>query len=304
MSRTGKFLLALAVLLLLAIGTAFLLRPVSFYNGWMYLSDKREGVQGHDIAVDGYRVHYLTVGPANGEPVVLVHGLGGRAEDWRLLAPHLAKAGFRIYMPDLPGYGRSERPRNFSYSVGDESVIAVDFIKALGLQQVNLGGWSMGGWIVQVVAARHPEAVRRLMIFDAAGLYVRPDWDTGLFLPKTPAQLDQLEALLMPNPPPIPSFVARDILRTSHEHAWVLKRALDSMLTGTDTTDHMLPYLKMPVLILWGAEDRIVPLSNGQKMHELVPQSELDVFNGCGHLAPEQCADEMAPRLVDFLKQQ
>lgn len=304
MSRTGKFLLAFAAFCVFAVVAAFLWRPVSFYNEWMYLSNRFEGVQDHDVRVDGYRVHYLTLGPANGEPVVLVHGLGGRAEDWRLLAPHLAKAGYHIYMPDLPGYGRSERPRSFSYSVSDESVVVVDFIKALGLRQVNLGGWSMGGWIVQIVAARHPEVVRRLMIFDSAGLYVRPDWDTDLFTPKNPGQLDQLEALLMPHPPPIPAFVARDILRISHEHAWVLKRALETMLSGTDTTDHILPSLKMPVLILWGAEDRIVPLSSGQKMHELVPQSELDVFNGCGHLAPEQCADEMAPRLIDFLKQQ
>ena len=141
------------------------------------------------------------------------------------------------------------------------------------------------------------------MIFDAAGLYVKPDWDTNLFVPKDAAQLDQLEALLMPHPTPIPSFVARDILRISHQHAWVLQRALHTMLTGADTTDSMLPALKMPVLILWGAEDRIVPLANGQKMHELVHQSELDVFNGCGHLAPQQCADEMAPHLVEFLKQ-
>jgi abhydrolase domain-containing protein 6 len=59
----------------------------------------------------------------------------------------------------------------------------------------------------------------------------------------------------------------------------------------------------MPVLLLWGAEDRITPVALGQKMHGLLPQSELDVFRGCGHLAPEQCTGEMGPRLVEFLKQ-
>lgn len=303
MNRAIKRVVAVLALLLLACGAAFLWRPVSFFNGWMYLTDRLNGVRDHWVVIDGHRMHYLTIGPESGEPVVLVHGLGGRAEDWRLLAPHIAKAGFRVYMPDLPGYGRSERPRDFTYSVRDEAAIVVDFTKALSLRQVNLGGWSMGGWIVQIVAVEHPDVVRRLMIFDAAGLNVKPDWDTNLFVPKNVAQLDQLEALLMPHPPPIPVFVARDILRISHEHAWVLERALRTMLTGTDTTDRMLPGLKMPVLILWGAEDRIVPLSNGKKMQELIPQSELDVFKGCGHLAPEQCADEMAPHLIDFLKQ-
>jgi pimeloyl-ACP methyl ester carboxylesterase len=305
MKRANKWLHAIFWLSVFAViaGTAsFLLRPVSFFNASMYLRDTLSGVEDHSIEVDGFRMHYLAQGPAGGRSVVLVHGLGGRAEDWRLLAPYLAKAGFRVYQPDLPGYGRSERPSNFSYSVRDQATVVVDFIRALGLKQVDLGGWSMGGWIVQIAAARHPEMVRRLLVFDSAGLSVKPDWDTNLFMPKTALQLDALEALLMPQPPSIPSFVASDILRGSREHAWVIKRALDTMMTGIDVTDQMLPELKMPVLILWGAEDRITPPSLGYKMHQLVPQSELDVFNGCGHLAPEQCTGEMGPRVVDFLK--
>ena len=106
------------------------------------------------MTVDGYRVHYNADGPEDGPVVVLVHGLGGRAEDWRNLAPYLAKAGYRVYMPDLLGYGRSEKPADFSYSVHDEAAVVVGFMDALGLKQVDLGGWSMGGWIVQVVANR------------------------------------------------------------------------------------------------------------------------------------------------------
>jgi len=304
MKGKRKRLLALGSVVVIALGcAAIVLRPVSFYYGSMYIDQILSRVENHSIFVDGHRMHYLAKGPTSGPVVVLIHGLGGRAEDWRLLTPYLSNAGFRVYMPDLPGYGRSERPRDFSYSVRDEAAVVVDFIKALGLRQVDLGGWSMGGWIVQIVAGEHPEVVRRLMVFDSAGLYERPDWDTNLFMPKTAEELDQLEALLMPQPTPIPAFVARDILRTSREHAWVNKRALDTMLTGNDVTDRLLPQLKMPVLFLWGAEDRITPLKLGQKMHELVPQSELDVFNGCGHLAPEQCTGEMGPRLVEFLKQ-
>lgn len=304
MKRTSKWLRVLGVVALVGLlcGAAFLIRPVSFFNATTYFQEAVTGVENHSTTVDNIRIHYLADGPADGPVVVLVHGLGGRAEDWRLLAPYLSKAGFRVYMPDLPGYGRSERPADFSYSVRDQANFVVDFIRTLGLKQVDLGGWSMGGWIVQIVANQHPEFVRRLMLFDSAGLYAKPDWDTNLFMPKSAAELDQLEALLMPQPPSIPSYVARDILRNSREHTWVIKRALDTMLTGKDVTDQMLPGLKMPVLILWGAEDRITPLELGEKMHQLVPQSELDVFNGCGHLAPSQCTGEMGPRLVEFLE--
>ncbi len=106
----------------------------------------------------------------------------------------------------------------------------------------------------------------------------------------------------MPHPPKVPGFVARDILRISKERAWVIHRALDSMGTGQDATDSLLPQLKMPVLIVWGAVDRILPLDQGETMHRLVPQSELDVIPDCGHLAPSQCAAQIGPRVVEFVK--
>ncbi len=303
MSRKALWIAALLWAAAIAAGLGFWLRPVAYFNAFQYLKEDLGGVDNRSVTVNGVHVHYEVEGPAQGPTVVLIHGLGGRAEDWANLAPYFARAGFRVYMPDLPGYGRSERPVRFSYSVPDEAEIVVSFLDAMGLKQVNLGGWSMGGWVVQIVAARHPERVSRLMLFDSAGIYEKPLWDTKLFTSKTPAQLEQLEALLMPNPPPIPGFVARDILRITKEHAWVIERALTTMLTGQDATDSLLPQLKMPVLILWGKEDHITPVEQGQKIHSLVPQSELDVFKGCGHLAPQQCTGEMGPIVAAFVRQ-
>jgi len=287
----------------LTAGIGFWTRPVTYFNEAMYLREVWNGIENHSVIVAGQRMHYDVAGPANGPAVVLIHGLGGRSEDWQNLCPYLVKAGFRVYMPDLFGYGRSAKPAGFSYSVRDEASVVVGFLDALGLKQVDLGGWSMGGWIVQIVAGSQPERVKHLLIFASVGLYEKPKWNTNLFMPNSPEELGQLEALLMPDPPTIPKFVARDILRQSREHRWVIQRAVDSMLTGKDTTDELLPRLKMPVLLLWGEKDEITPLELGQKMHVLIPQSELDVFNGCGHLAPQQCTDEMGPRVVAFLKQ-
>jgi pimeloyl-ACP methyl ester carboxylesterase len=177
----------------------------------------------------------------------------------------------------------------------------VGFLDALGLKQVDLGGSSMGGWIAQLVTARHPERVRRLMLFDAVGLYEKPDWDTRLFTPATPAEVDQLMALLMPHSQKIPGFIARDIVRDANRNAWVIHRAVDAMLTGQDATDNLLPQLKMPVLLVWGAQDRITPLSQAKTMHRLMPQSDLEVFPGCGHLAPGQCAAQVGPKAVEFV---
>jgi pimeloyl-ACP methyl ester carboxylesterase len=288
--------------LVLLVGIAFWMHPLDFFDDFTYLQEAFSGVDNRWAWVDGHRMHYEVEGPASGAPVVLIHGLGGRAEDWRALAPHFAKSGYRVYMPDLIGYGRSEQPRNFSYSIHDEAGLVVGFLNTVGLKQADLGGWSMGGWIVQVVASAHPERVKRLMLFDSAGLYEMPGWNTNLFTPTTPAQLNQLNALLMPHPPHLPGFVAADILRASKDSGWVVSRAMAQMLTGRDVTDHLLPNLRMPVLILWGAEDRIIPLEQGEKIHRLIPHSELDIFQGCGHLAPVQCTSAMGPKVISFLE--
>src|SRR5579863_3694784 len=302
LKRVAKWFALVFLVLIVTLGAAFWLRPLSvfrvFNQAQMYLI----GARSSFIDVGEHRIHYYTLGPSDGPVVVLVHGLGGRSEDWERLAPHLAKAGFRVYLPDLPGYGESDKPEDFSYSVKDEATVVTGFFDALGLKQLDLGGWSMGGWIVQLVAAEHPERIRRLMLFDSAGLYVKPDWDIKLFTPVSPAELEKFDALLMPNPPTVPEFLVKDILRTSHQNAWIIHRALDSMMTGRDTTDTLLPTLKMPVLIVWGEVDRITPLSQGEKMHQLIPQSQFDVIPGCGHLAPNECASQIAPLEVSFLK--
>jgi len=178
-----KRLLCVVGALAVIAGVGFWVRPVSYISEATYVHEFFSGIENHSIQVAGYRVHYLADGPADGPVVVLIHGLGGEAEDWRNLTPYLTRAGFRVYRPDLPGFGRSERPADFSYSVHDQAEVLVGFLDALGLKQVDLGGWSMGGWIVQVVAAKHPERVKTLILFDSAGIYEKPLWNAQLFTP-------------------------------------------------------------------------------------------------------------------------
>jgi pimeloyl-ACP methyl ester carboxylesterase len=301
-SRRLLWFLGVLACLFLAAWIGFYERPLSYFNHLLYLQMSTSGAHSRWMTVNGYRIHYYEQGPESAPPVVLVHGLGGHAEDWRNLRPYIAAANRRIYMLDLPGYGRSDWPQDFFYSIPDEANAVVAFMDALGLKQVDLGGWSMGGWIAQRIAFDHPDRVKSLMLFDSAGLDDKPAWNTALFTPKSAVELDQLDALLMPHPPPVPAFIARDILRYSHQHAWVIHRALNSMLSGKDATDAQLPQLNMPVLIVWGAEDHIIPLADGQRMHQLIPRSEVDVIQGCGHLAPVQCADKVGPVIEAFLK--
>ena len=272
-----KGLLWLVVIVTVVSALGFLLHPIYFLNEWTYFEEWRNGVESRDVTVAGIRMHYIAEGPAGGQPVVLVHGLGVRAEEWAALAPYLVRAGYRVYMPDLPGYGRSQKPADFSYSLHDEAAMVIGFMDALGLTRVDLGGWSMGGGIVQHVAFDHPGRIRKLILFDAVGLKEPPQFDTRLFTPENADQLFQLQTLLSPHPVQLPGFIVRDVLKVSHRNEWVVKRAIASMLTGKDATDTILPQLKVPVLIVWGSADRVFPVSQARTMHRLVPQSELDI---------------------------
>jgi len=294
LSAIGIFITTLAI--------TFLLYPISYFGQYQRLQRLLSHTQSSSVRVDGIWIHYNIQGPPNGTPVVLVHGLGGSAEDWSEMAPYLSRAGYRVYMPDLPGFGASERPVNFSYSMSDQATVLVDYLDIMGLKQIDLGGWSMGGWIAQLVAARYPERIHRLMLIDSAGLRFVPDWDTRLFMPTSPQQLSQLNAVLMTHPRPIPGYIARAVLRTASQQAWIMRRSIDSMMTGSDATDKLLPSLKMPVLLLWGSEDHITPLKLGQTMHAMIPHSELDVFDGCDHMGPRLCAAKMAPKVVNFIR--
>jgi pimeloyl-ACP methyl ester carboxylesterase len=292
----------IVIAIIIAVAIGFWMRPLSYFNGLTHMQMSLAGATSRYITVAGHRMHYYVMGPEGGAPVLLVHGLGGRSEDWRNLAPYLVRTGFRVYLPDLLGYGRSDKPADFSYSVPDEANAVLGFMNSLGLMQVDLGGWSMGGWITQYLAANHPERIRKLILFDSAGIFAKPTWNTDLFTPVSATELDQFDALLMPHPPTVPSFIAKDLLRTSRNRAWIIRRALASMLTGRDATDKLLPELKMPVLIVWGALDHITPLSQGETIHRLVPHSQMEVVPECGHLTPVQCADKIGVTVAHFLK--
>jgi pimeloyl-ACP methyl ester carboxylesterase len=261
------------------------------------------GMHNEDVVVGGHNIHYLVGGTQNGneDPILLVHGLGSRASDWAGLIPPLVHSGRRVYAIDLLGYGKSDRPADAPYSIPEEAQVVEGFLKAEHLQRVDLAGWSMGGWISMVVAIDMPQNVSRLVLLDSAGVRFQPTFDPLLFTPTDVDQLHQLEHLLSPNMPVMPSFVAKAFLERARPDAWVIRRSVNSMLTGQDLVDNRLSELKMPVLIVWGKQDMLTPLALAYEIHAAVPNSQLQVFDGCGHLAPGLCARQIAPSMVNFL---
>jgi pimeloyl-ACP methyl ester carboxylesterase len=152
------------------------------------------------------------------------------------------------------------------------------------------------------VALDRPERIGRLVLCDSAGIRFEPGFTLSDLEPNTIPAVRRLYRMLMPQPTDVPDFVARDMVRKFKQLNWVVDRSARSMLRGDDLLDGKLSRLQMPTLIIWGKQDHLIPLSTGISMHQQIPQSVLEIYDGCGHLAPGQCAARVAPRLVDFLQ--
>jgi pimeloyl-ACP methyl ester carboxylesterase len=301
-SSAARALLFVLLLLALVFGITVWRNPLWLVDRQTDARLRLHGVHSEFVAVHGYRMHSLVGG--SGRPLVLVHGLGSRAADWANLIPQLIDGGHRVYALDLLGYGLSERPRDADYSIANQASIVEGYLDSEHLQQVDLAGWSMGGWIAMRVALQQPERIRRLVLLDSAGLRFKLGFDPALFKPSSPTDLAVLEGLLGPHPRPLPGFLAMALLRRGDRIGWVLHRSLQSMMAGDDLLDGKLGALTMPVLIGWGEQDRLIPLAVGYKLHAQILQSVLDIYAGCGHLAPGQCVSQVGPSVVDFLNAQ
>jgi pimeloyl-ACP methyl ester carboxylesterase len=297
---------ALLVLVAVAAGLIFYRHPLWVADQQIRFHLWRAGVKSEYVDAGGYRLHYFEASPANsqeGTPLVLVHGLGARGEDWAAMIPALAAQGFHVYVPDLLGYGRSPKP-DVDYSISLEEQTVAQFMQAVHVPRADVGGWSMGGWIVMKMALDHPEIVDRLVIYDSAGVYFPATWDPELFTPADVVGVKRLIEMLTPKPRPLPGFAAEAALRKLEGNAWVIRRSMTAMTNGRDLLDFRLYQISQPMLIVWGARDDLIPLSVGESIHKSVPHSVLNVVEGCGHLAPAECPRPVIEGTVDFLKAQ
>lgn len=277
---------------------AFYKRPLWVIDQVMHFRLSMAGIHSKFVQVGSYRVHYFVGG--NGPPLLLIHGLGSRSEDWTPEMPAYAKH-YRVYAIDLLGCGRTDHP-DIAYTIQQQTDLIEGFKAALHLSKMDVIGWSMGGWIALDYTVQHPGSVRRLVVMDSAGLSYKTGFTPQIFEPRTIPQLKQLESLLVPHPHDVPSFFDRALLRAMKKNSRAVHRSVASMLTGKDLLDGRLNDIKVPTLITWGEQDILIPSSVAFRMHEAIPQSILQLYSGCGHLAPATCSGRIVPRVIDFLQ--
>ena len=225
-----------------------------------------------------------------------------RGEDWANLIPGFADNGFHVYVPDLLGYGRSPQP-DVDYSISLQESLVVHFMQAASIPKAGRRRLVDGRLGSRQAHPRSPRN-RRTGWFstDSAGIYFPATFDATLFTPSDRAGLTHLTEMLQPFPQPLPGFIAQAAIEKLQRSAWIVTRSVAAMTSGHDLLDFRLAKISRPTLLVWGGKDVLIPPSVGESMHHLIPDSSMTIIDGCGHLAPAQCAAPALSTTLKFLK--
>jgi pimeloyl-ACP methyl ester carboxylesterase len=283
-----------------ALAAAIYFRPLSIAFAARSVYIRAIGMKSAYVQVGPHRIHYFVGG--EGPPLVLVHGVAMRAEDWAPLLRAL-KRRHRVYAPDLLGYGESDKPRDADYSVATQAEIVRGFLDAMHLEKPDVAGVSMGGWVALKLASEHPHRVQRLVLLSSAGLGFESTLKETSFSATTVEEQRASFALQTERARLLPEFVIRDFLRRSRDKAWIVRASMRSMLTRRDLLlDGKLQRVRMPVLIVSGTADLIVPYDVAVRLQREMPHARLVPLDDCGHLAAFECSDDALRAMRDFLR--
>lgn len=264
---------------------------------------------GRSIVAGGLRTNYHDMG--SGSPVVLIHGSGPGVSawaNWRLALPVLGRTR-RAIAPDMAGFGYTDRPPGIRYTLDQWVQQAVGFLDALDLERVDLVGNSFGGALSLAIAIRHPGRVRRLVLMGAAG--VKFELTPGLdavwgYTPSVESMKTIMGWFAFDQ-----SLMSDDLARLRYEasirpgvqEAWqaMFPAPRQRWIDALASDEEAIARIPHETLVIHGREDRIVPLSNSERLSSLIPRSQLHVFGRCGHWTQIEHGVRFVRLVDDFL---
>jgi pimeloyl-ACP methyl ester carboxylesterase len=270
------------------------------------------------VNVHGHEIAYRTGG--EGPVVLLIHGMAGSSAMWKPILP-LISAEVTYLAPDLPGHGRSDKPRG-DYSLGAQASMLRDLLSTLGHQRVSVVGQSLGGGIALQFCYQYPERCERLALVCAGGLgeevmpllrgLTLPGVDLLLPLAFQPIYRDAVNAAvgifgkfgLTPAPSALEmwrSYCSLIDPDTRSAFLHTLKSVVDHKGQRVSAADKLYLASTLPTLIVWGDKDPIIPVSHAYDTHTAIPGSRLEIFEGSGHFPQDEEPAHFAQVLLDFI---
>jgi pimeloyl-ACP methyl ester carboxylesterase len=268
-------------------------------------------MRGEFVDLSGARIYYYAAGTRGaGNPVVLIHGFPTSSHLWSDVVP-LMPAGHRIVVLDLLGYGRSDRPLGRPVDVPAHAARVVGLLDELHIDRACIVGHGMGGGIAQWLALKNPERVSHLALINSVALDGHESIHSGVTRAAMPLMRFLPPAALM-------SVARRDLLR-GYEDSNRAIRSVELYLrpfAGTDGRNALVAHLRsgrlpthelrlsdirVPTALVWGENDRALPLSLGSRMRDAIPGARLDVVAGVRHFTPEEAPREVADAVQELL---
>lgn len=254
------------------------------------------------VLSNGQSLAYIDTGAREGPPVLLIHGYTDSARDWLPLEPFLAEK-FRIILIDLRGHGASGKPE-CCYTRFDFAYDALLLLRALDVERVAVVGHSLGSLVAQTFAEEWPEDTTRLILISSTGTSFNTEgWLADVRRLRDPIDADSAfmrswwTQSISINPEAFSSRQRRDAAAIP---ARVWQRIADQTLVGVDLTP-MLPRIRAPTLLIWGAKDTLVSAQGRQKLQEDIAGSQVRIFESLGHDLFWQDPARVAAVVTDFL---
>ncbi len=276
------------------------------------------------IRVGGLRIRVLEAMPERerDDPVLMIHGLGGWAENWKAVMPAVAESGRRAIAIDLPGFGESDRaPRSRYFDPDDPFYAPFVFaaLDALGVARAHVAGHSFGGAVAYTAAVWCPERVRSLTLVAPGGLGTEVIRELRMLtLPgmgllarvlRSPAMTRPVLHSCFYDPANCPEEVMAEAMRYGAPAAVEMVRALRSAVSFRRGVrdDVRQPWLARadrfggPALVVWGREDRVVPAAQASEARRIAPRAEVRLLPACGHLVMVECPAALLAEWLPFL---
>lgn len=296
--------------LLLAIGgvtggliaAKFLMRPATVR--WQDVADVLpHSDHSHFVSVDGMRLHFQEFGNISRPTLLLIHGYTASSYVWKTVAPMLADSGFHVIAIDLVGFGFSDKPRSFDYSIQSQARVISRFMNRLGIGQATIVGSSYGGAVAATLALDYAQRVEKLVLVDAVTndrLRDRPILRLaavrGLGEVLTPFYADSRRILRRRMQGTLAranhDLITRERiesvlrpLRAADGHHSLLQTSRNWRAQRVEDDAHLI---RQRTLIIWGEEDTVTPLEDGRAVHSAILQSRLVVLKDCGHVPMEE----------------